>query len=89
MSLFDYVKLPQGGVAVTQRDKMATADDGPTVDMAHKPMGGEVPGMRATVDRFVKQLVDNGNDPTYARRVAESQARRMERRLERGPKGSR
>ena len=62
------------------------ADNGDSIDMYHKPCGGEVRGMRDASDRFVKQLVDAGNDPAYARRVAGEQARRMERRLHRGPK---
>ena len=58
-----------------------------TVDMDRRPDGGEVPGMRATMDRFTKQLIDNGNDPSTSRRIAREQAHRMECRLGR-PKRS-
>jgi len=59
-----------------------------TVDMRHLPSGGEVPGMRATMDRFTKQLIDNGNDPATSRRIAREQAHRMERRLGRPKRSS-
>ena len=59
------------------------------VDMHHKPRGGEVHGIRDTMGRMERQLVESGNCHEYARQVCQREAVKMERRLERGPKGSR
>jgi len=42
-------------------------------------MSGELPGVRATKDRFEKQLRDNGASPEYAARKAREQALRHDR----------
>jgi len=54
-----------------------------TVNMDHTPGAGEVPGMRASMDRQVRQMVESGSDHHYARKVALRCAERMERRLSR------
>ena len=42
-------------------------------------MSGELPDVRATKDRFEKQLRDNGASPEYARRKAREQAIKHDR----------
>jgi len=74
---FAHIALPEG----------LRGTDPSTVSMDRRPGSGEVPGMRATMDRFTKQLIDNGNDPATSRRIAREQAHRMEHRLGR-PKRS-
>lgn len=49
-------------------------------DKRHGNRGGETPGMRDTMDRFQRQLVENGADPKYARQKAIEQAQRADRR---------
>ena len=43
-------------------------------------MSGERQGQRETMDRFVKQLVEYGNSPAYARKKAKECAIRADRR---------
>lgn len=53
----------------------------PLVNLGHKPDGGEVQGMRETMDRFASNMIQNGAAPDYAQRVAREQAESMERRM--------
>lgn len=53
----------------------------PLVNMGHRPDGGEVQGMRQTMERFSENLVKHGATPEYAQRVAREQAVAMERRM--------
>ena len=76
-----FVALPQGAIL--------GAYDDTRIDMDHKPGDGEVRGIRVTMDRFTKQLVEGGTPPAEARQIARTQANRMERRLHRGPKDTR
>jgi hypothetical protein len=65
---------------------MQHEDGGVRVNMKHKPNGGEVLGMRETMGRMKRQLVEAGNDPAYADKIVRRCATRMDRRLKRGPK---
>lgn len=58
------------------------------VNMKHRPMGGEVQGVRETMDSFQKQLVENGASPERARELAVREAHKMEERMGR-PRRSR
>lgn len=49
------------------------------VDPHHKPMGGEIPGVRGTRDRMTQHLIEQGNASDYARRKATEAAQRFHR----------
>ena len=80
-------RLFRDGGKVGDHDHIMVPDrfmgDSESVDMDHQPGAGEVPGMRASMDRQVRQLVEAGNDHNYARKVAQRCAHRLERRLAR------
>lgn len=44
----------------------------------HHNRGGETPGAREAMDRMVKQMVNAGQDPAYARKVVQRAALRAE-----------
>ena len=44
---------------------------------------GEKQGERKKIDTFTKHLIDNGNDPKYARRKARELAREADKKLTR------
>lgn len=46
-------------------------------------MSGERQGRRETMDRFVRQLVENGNDPNRAKSIARREAVKADTREDR------
>jgi len=50
------------------------------INQDHKPMGGEVAGVREARDRMIGKLVESGNSPDYARQKATEAAQRWDKR---------
>ena len=93
---FDHILVPTGRIPILDGDgaevglrvdvdsRLPEYDpNGVTIDCDHAPMGGEIRGVRATIERFTNQLVAGGNTREYAETKANQAARRYEGRAER------